>query len=72
MARVFVGVDPHKLSATIEVAGHHRKLGRRRFRTGRADYTGMLTYAKSRPGWTWAVEGTNGTGRPIPQRSAPR
>ena len=67
MQTVLIGVDPYKLSATIEVVGHQRKRGRGRFSTDRAGYTAMLTYAKAWLGWTWAVEGTNGTGRPSAQ-----
>jgi hypothetical protein len=36
MEHVIIGVDPHKLSVTIEVADHHEKLGLGRFTTDRA------------------------------------
>ena len=69
MERVVVGVDPHKLSATIEVVDdHERMLGSGRFGTDRAGYTAMLRYAKAWPERTWAVEGANGVGRPLAQR----
>ena len=65
MEQVIIGVDPHKLSATIEVVDEHEhKLGQGRFPTDKAGYTAMLTYAKAWPGRVWAVEGANGTGRP--------
>ncbi len=69
MEHVVIGVDPHKLSATIEVVDHHeRLLGSGRFRTDRAGYTAMRRYAKAWPGRVWAVEGANGVGRPLAQR----
>jgi hypothetical protein len=69
MEHVTIGVDPHKLSATIEVIDdHERFLGGGRFTTDRAGYTAMLTYAKAWPERSWAVEGANGTGRPLAQR----
>jgi len=62
-------VDPHKLSATIEVVDHHERwLGSGRFSTDRAGYTAMRTYAKAWPERVWAVEGANGAGRPLAQR----
>jgi len=69
MEHVIIGVDPHKLSATIEVVDHHeRRLGSGRFTTDQAGYTAMRTYAKSWPERVWAVEGANGAGRPLAQR----
>jgi transposase len=66
MAKVIIGVDPHKLSATIEVVdGHERLLGSGRFSTDRAGYTAMRTYAKTWPERVWAIEGSNGAGRPL-------
>jgi hypothetical protein len=42
MTGVIIGVDPHKLSATIEVVDHHgHLLGSGRFTTDRAGYTAM-------------------------------
>ncbi len=69
MEQVIIGVDPHKLSATIEVVDHHeRKLGDGRFATDRAGYAAMLAYVKVWPGRVWAVEGANGAGRSLAQR----
>lgn len=39
--RVFIGVDPHKLSATIEVVMIGRACWRGRLGTHKASYTGM-------------------------------
>ncbi|WP_216654227.1 IS110 family transposase [Nocardioides sp. zg-DK7169] len=66
---MFIGVDPHKLSATIEVVDRHEKLlGTGRFRTDQAGYAAMRTYTKNWPERVWAVEGANGAGRPLAQR----
>jgi len=67
--QIIIGVDPHKLSATIEVVDdRERFLGSGRFTTDRAGYMAMLTYAKAWPERVWAVEGSNGAGRPLAQR----
>jgi len=69
LEQVVIGVDPHKLSATIEVVdGHERMLGSGRFTTDRAGYSAMRKYVKAWPGRVWAVEGANGVGRPLAQR----
>jgi transposase len=69
MEHVVIGVDPHKLSATIEVVdGHEKLLGAGRFSTDQAGYTAMRTYAKTWPERLWAIEGSNGAGRPLAQR----
>jgi transposase len=69
MERVIIGVDPHKLSATIEVVdAQERFLGAGRFGTDGAGYAAMLRYVKAWPNRTWAVEGANGVGRPLAQR----
>src|SRR6478736_3982436 len=69
MQRVVIGVDPHKLSATIEVVdANERFLGSGRFTTDRAGYAAMRTYANAWPERVWAVEGSNGAGRPLAQR----
>src|SRR3954467_5825727 len=69
MERVIIGVDPHKLSATIEVVDHEETvLGSGRFTTDQAGYAAMRNYAKAWSDRVWAVEGANGTGRPLAQR----
>lgn len=69
MEHVIIGVDPHKLSATIEVVDHQeRLLGSGRFTTDQAGYKAMRIYAKQWPDRVWAVEGANGVGRPLAQR----
>ena len=69
MNHVIIGVDPHKLSATIEVVDHREKmLGSGRFPTDRAGYAAMRSYVTTWPDRVWAIEGANGTGRPLAQR----
>jgi transposase len=69
LEHVIIGVDPHKLSATIEVVDQREQLlGSGRFTTDRAGYAAMRTYAKKWPDRVWAVEGSNGAGRPLAQR----
>ena len=69
MNQVIIGVDPHKLSATIEVVDHDEQLlGSGRFTTDKAGYAAMRGYAKTWPDRVWAVEGANGAGRPLAQR----
>jgi transposase len=69
MEKVIIGVDPHKLSATIEVVDEHEQvLGSGRFGTDQAGYAAMRSYTRAWPGRVWAVEGANGAGRPLAQR----
>lgn len=69
MNQVIIGVDPHKLSATIEVVDRDEQLlGSGRFTTDKAGYAAMRGYAKTWPDRVWAVEGANGAGRPLAQR----
>jgi len=69
MMQITIGVDPHKLSATIEVVDQHEEvLGSGRFTTNKTGYAAMLAYVAGWPRRTWAVEGSNGAGRPLAQR----
>jgi transposase len=69
MEQVIIGVDPHKLSATIEVVDQQEQLlGSSRFTTDKAGYAAMRSYVKAWPNRVWAVEGANGAGRPLAQR----
>ncbi len=66
---MIIGVDPHKLSATIKVVhAHEELLGSGRFTTDQAGYAAMRRYANTWPERVWAVEGANGVGRPLAQR----
>ena len=69
MAKVFIGVDPHKLSATIEVVDERETvLAAGRFDTDQAGYVAMRKTVSGWPDRVWAVEGSNGAGRPLAQR----
>jgi transposase len=69
MSRVFIGVDPHKLSATIEVVDDRETvLATGRFATDKAGYAAMRRRVAAFPDRVWAVEGSNGAGRPLAQR----
>jgi transposase len=69
MRRVVIGVDPHKLSATIEVVDHRENLlGSGRFATDKAGFSAMRRYVNQWPEREWAVEGSLGVGRPLAQR----
>jgi transposase len=69
MDQVIIGVDPHKLSVTIE-ARDNREILRAtgRFGTDTRSYHQLLKVARQWPERTWAVEGANGIGRPLAQR----
>jgi transposase len=67
--KIVIGVDPHKLSATIEVVDHYeRVLASGRFATDKAGYAAMRKHVAAWPDRTWAVEGSNGAGRSLAQR----
>ena len=69
MARVIIGMDPHKRSATIEIIdGREKVLARGRFGTDSDGYRVMLGAGRRYPQRVWAVEGCNGIGRHIAQR----
>jgi len=69
MQRVVIGVDPHKLSATIEVVDHGETVLRSgRFGTDKAGYAAMRKHVAAWPERVWAVEGSNGAGRSLAQR----
>ena len=69
VAKVFIGVDPHKLSATIEVVDHRETvLVTGRFGTDKAGYAAMRKHVAAWRDRVWAVEGSNGAGRPLAQR----
>jgi transposase len=66
---VFIGVDPHKLSVTIEVVDDRETvLTTGRFGTDKSGYAAMRKHVAAWPERTWAVEGSNGAGRPLAQR----
>lgn len=69
MARVIIGVDPHKRSATIEVINDRETvLAVGRYGTDTSGYQAMLAAGRRHAGRVWAVEGCNGIGRHVAQR----
>jgi len=69
IGRVVIGVDPHKLSATIEVVDPvEAVLIKGRFGTDRDGYRRMLALGRRWPVRVWAVEGSQGIGRHVAQR----
>jgi transposase len=69
MNRVVIGVDPHKLSVTIEVVDDREKiLGSGRFTTDKAGFAALRKYVQQWSERQWAVEGSLGVGRPLAQR----
>jgi transposase len=69
MDRVIIGVDPHKLSVTIEARDSREILrAKGRFGADTRSYQQLLRYARQWPERVWAVEGANGIGRPLAQR----
>jgi transposase len=70
MARVVVGVDPHKKSVTIEAVDEQgKKVATGRFGTTTRDYNAMLGHVRREwPQRRWAIEGAHGVGRPLAQR----
>jgi transposase len=69
VARVIIGVDPHKRSATIEVINEREQtVAQGRFGTDRDGYKAMLAAGRRHKDRVWAVEGCNGIGRHVAQR----
>ena len=69
MNRVVIGVDPHKLSVTIEARDNReilRAVGQ--FATDGCSYRQLPGVARQWPERIWAAEGANGIGRPLTQR----
>jgi hypothetical protein len=65
VARVMIGTDPHKRSATIEVRDEREiLLATGRFGMDKTGYRQLLGYVRQWPTRTWAVEGANGVGLP--------
>jgi transposase len=69
MDRVIIGVDPHKRSVTFEARDTRevlRVVGT--LPTDRDGYRALRQMARQWPDRIWAIEGANGTGRPLAQR----
>ena len=57
MKKIVIGVDPHE-----------QELASRRFATDQAGYVAIRRHVAAWSDRTWAVEGSNGAGRPLAQR----
>lgn len=69
MARVVIGVDPHKASNTLVVIdAQEQVLVQRRFANDRAGYREMKAFAAEHRDRVWAVEGARGVGAGLAQR----
>jgi transposase len=69
MARVVIGVDPHKASNTLVVIDSSEQvLTQRRFGNDRAGYREMKTFVCDYRDRVWAVEGARGVGAGLAQR----
>lgn len=69
VARVVIGMDPHKRSVTIEVMTDDESVvGGGRFSTDADGYARLLVYARSWPQRVWAVEGCAGIGKHVADR----
>lgn len=69
MARVVIGVDPHKASNTLVVIDWcEQVLAQWRFRNDRAGYREIKTFLRDYRNRVWAVEGARGVGAGLAQR----
>ena len=69
MARVVIGVDPHKASNTLVVIdGSGQVLVQRRFGNDRTGYREMKMFVRGFRDRVWAVEGARGVGAGLAQR----
>jgi transposase len=69
MARVIIGMDPHKRSATIEVLDERENvLAVGRYGTDKAGYAAMLKAGRAFADRVWAIEGCGGIGKHIAHR----
>ncbi|WP_103349810.1 IS110 family transposase [Amycolatopsis sp. CA-128772] len=66
---VVIGIDPHKTSWYAAVVdSRHQLLGELRVQASRDGYRELRRLARRWPGIRWAIEGSNGLGRPLTQR----
>jgi transposase len=69
VAKVVIGVDPHKASNTLVVIdGREQVLAQRRFANDRVGYREMKAFAREYRDRVWAVEGARGVGAGLAQR----
>lgn len=69
MAKVVIGVDPHKrLHAVVVVNTRGTVLARRQFETTESGFKELWSFARRWRPRTWAIEGCNGVGKYLAQR----
>jgi transposase len=69
VARVVIGVDPHKASNTLVVIdAQERIVAQQRFANDRVGYRSMKSFARAHRDRVWAVEGARGVGAGLAQR----
>lgn len=69
MAKVVIGVDPHKrLNAVVVVNARGSVLARRTFENSSSGFRELRSFARQWRPRTWAIEGCNGVGKHLAQR----
>ncbi len=69
MAKVVIGVDPHKrMNAVVVVNVKGKVLGRQQFPNTAVGFRELRAFARQWRPRTWAVEGCNGVGKHLAQR----
>ena len=69
MAKVVIGVDPHKrMNAVVVVNAKGRMLARQQFSNTASGFRDLRAFSRQWRPRTWAVEGCNGVGKHLAQR----
>ena len=69
MAKVVIGVDPHKrLNAVVVINAKGTVLARRQFDNSAEGFRELKTFWRQWRPRTWAIEGCNGVGKYLAQR----
>ena len=69
MAKVVIGVDPHKrLNAVVVLNARGEVLARKQFANSAEGFGELRSFARQWRPRTWAVEGCNGVGKHLAQR----
>lgn len=69
MAKVVIGVDPHKrINAVVVLNTKGKVLGRAQFDNSASGFRELRTFSRQWRPRTWAVEGCNGVGKHLAQR----
>ena len=69
MAKVVIGVDPHKrINAVVVLNSHAKVLGRAQFVNDAQGFRELRAFSRQWRPRTWAIEGCNGVGKHVAQR----